>query len=99
MLRTPNTALPKITSQIKLYINPNKTTIFMDDTFVENINKFNNIEHDILVNAGKHRIKIALPKYQTFETEMSLLTRQKITIKTDLLPMSVSQTTPSNKPE
>jgi hypothetical protein len=53
----------------------------------------------MLVSAGKHRVKIALPGYQAFETEVSLLARQKITIKTDLLPTSVSQAGPSSKPE
>jgi len=38
-------------------------------------------------------------RYQAFETEVSLLAKQKITIKTDLLPTSVSQAGASAKPE
>ncbi len=51
------------------------------------------------MSAGKHRVKIALPGYQAFETEVSLLARQKITIKTDLQPVSVSQAATPSKPE
>jgi hypothetical protein len=51
----------------------------------------------MLVSPGKHLIKIALPGYQAFDTEVSLLPRQKITIKTDLLPGSISQAGPSIK--
>jgi hypothetical protein len=51
----------------------------------------------MLVSPGKHRIKIALPGYQAFDTEVSLLPHQKITIKTDLLPGSITQAGPSVK--
>jgi hypothetical protein len=53
----------------------------------------------MLVSTGKHRIKIALAGYQTFETDVSLLPRQKITIKTALLPGSITQAGSSIKQE
>jgi hypothetical protein len=99
MLRAPGAALPKVTSQIKLYVSPDRAAVFVDDAFVGNASEFSGIGHGMLVSAGKHRIKIALPGYQAFETEVSLLARQKITIKTDLLPASVSQAGASIKPE
>src|SRR5712691_8432880 len=49
------------------------------------------------VSPGKHRVKIALPGYQAFETEVNLLPRQKITIKTNLVPGSITQAGPSIK--
>ena len=99
MLRAPGTALPKVTSEIKLYVSPDRAAVFVDDAFVGNVSEFSGIGHGMLVSAGKHRIKIALPGYQAFETEVSLLARQKITIKTDLLPTSVSQAGAPTKPE
>ena len=99
MLRAPGAALPKVTSQIKLYVSPERAAVFVDDAFVGNVSEFSGIGHGMLVSAGKHRVKIALPGYRDFETEVSLLAHQKITIKTDLLPVSVSQAAPSSKPQ
>jgi len=99
MLRAPGTVLPKVTSQIKLYVSPERAAVFVDDAFVGNVSEFSGIGRGMLVSAGKHRIKIALPGYQAFETEVSLLARQKISIKTDLLPTSVSQAGAPTKPE
>ncbi len=99
MLRAPGAALPKVTSQIKLYVSPDRAAVFVDDAFVGNVSEFSGIGHGMLVSAGKHHVKIALPGYQSFETEVSLLARQKITIKTDLQPVSVSQAAAPSKPE
>src|SRR6267378_3202063 len=90
---------PKVTSQIKLYVSPDRAAVFVDDAFVGNVSEFSGLGHGMLVSAGKHRVKIALPGYQAFETEVSLLAKQKITIKTDLQPVSVSQAATPSKPE
>src|SRR5258708_4665748 len=99
MLKAPGTALPRVTSQIKLYVSPDRAAVFVDDAFVGNVSEFSGVGHGMLVSAGKHHVKIALPGYQAFETEVSLLAKQKITIKTDLLPTTVSQAGASPKPE
>src|SRR5712664_2358271 len=36
MLKAPGTALPRITSQIKLYISPDRAAVFVNDAFVGN---------------------------------------------------------------
>ena len=46
---------------------------------------------------GKHHIKVALPGYQAFDTDVDLLPNQKVTIKTDLAPGSITQAGPSIK--
>ncbi len=51
----------------------------------------------MLVSPGKHHLKIDLPGYQVFETDVNLLPKQKITIKTDLVPGSITQADPSIK--
>ena len=40
---------------------------------------------------GKHRIKVELPGYQTFETEVTLLVGQKSEVKTILVKGSIEQ--------
>jgi hypothetical protein len=50
-----------------------------------------------LISPGKHQIKVALPGYQTFETEVSLLAGQKSELKTELVKGSIEQATPDIK--
>jgi hypothetical protein len=97
MLRDPHSHFPKVTSQIKLQVTPERAAVFVDDAFVGSVNEFMGAGHAMLVSPGKHRIKIALPGYQAFETEVELLARQKITIKTDLLAGSITQAGPAIK--
>jgi hypothetical protein len=46
------------------------------------------------ISPGKHRIKIELPGYRTFETEVNLLAGQKSEIKTELVKGSIEQAGP-----
>ncbi len=88
MLKDPRARYSKVTSQIKLHVTPERAAVFVDDAFAGTVGEFSG---GMLVSPGKHRIKIALPGYQGFDTEVSLLPRQKITIKTALLPGSIAQ--------
>src|SRR5712691_663896 len=97
MLKDPRTKFPKVTSQIKLQVTPDRAAVFVDEAFVGSVSEFSGVGNGMLVSPGKHRIKIALPGYQAFDTEVSLLPRQKITIKTDLLQGSITQAGPSIK--
>lgn len=97
MLKDPQAHFSRVTAQIKLHVTPERAAVFVDDAFVGSVNEFTGVGHGMLVSPGKHRIKIALPGYQAFDTEVSLLPRQKITIKTDLLPGSITQAGPSIK--
>jgi hypothetical protein len=45
----------------------------------------------MLIPPGKHRVKIELPGYRTFETEVNLLAGQKSEVKTDLIKGSIEQ--------
>ena len=97
MLKDPQAHFSKVTAEIKLHVTPERAAVFVDDAFVGSVNEFTGVGHGMLVSPGKHRLKIALPGYQAFDTEVSLLPRQKITIKTDLLPGSITQAGPSIK--
>jgi hypothetical protein len=39
----------------------------------------------MLVAPGTHKIKVALPGYQSFETEINAQPNQKVEVKTDLM--------------
>jgi PEGA domain len=97
MLKDPLSQLPKVTAEIKLQVTPERAAVFVDEAFAGSVNEFMGAGHAMLVSPGKHRIKIALPGYQAFDTEVDLLPHQKITIKTDLLPGSITQAGPSIK--
>ena len=45
----------------------------------------------LLISPGKHRVKVELPGYRTFETEVTLLAGQKSEVKTELVKGSVEQ--------
>lgn len=97
MLKDPQAHFPKVTAQIKLQVTPERAAVFVDEAFVGSVSEFTGMGRGMLVSPGEHRIKIALPGYQAFDTEVNLLARQKITIKTDLLPGSITQAGPSVK--
>jgi hypothetical protein len=98
MLKDPRAHFSQVTSQIKLQVTPERAAVFVDDAFAGSVREFSGAGHGMLVSPGKHRIKIALPGYQAFDTEVNLLARQKITLKTDLVPGSITQAGPSIKP-
>ncbi len=81
MQKDPRAQFPTITSQLKLQVTPARAAVFLDDGFVGTVHEFSGVGRGMLVSPGKHRVKIALPGYQAFETEVNLLPRQKITIK------------------
>jgi hypothetical protein len=85
---------PKVTAKLKLEVTPDRAAVFLDDMFVGHVQEFHGLARSMLVSPGKHRIKIALPGYQTFETEINLLPRQKFTIKTELVKGSITQADP-----
>jgi len=45
----------------------------------------------LLISPGKHHVKVELPGYRTFETEVTLLAGQKSEVKTELVKGSVEQ--------
>jgi PEGA domain-containing protein len=98
MVKDPRARFPKVTSQIKLQVTPQRAAVFVDDAFAGSVSEFTGTGRAMLVSPGKHRIKIALAGYQEFDTEVNLLAKQKITIKTDLSPGSITQAGPSVKP-
>ena len=92
MEREPRTQYPSANAAIlKLNITPERAAVFVDGGYIGHASDFGGVFHSMLVIPGKHRIKIELPGYQTFETEINLLARQKSEVKTELVRGSIEQ--------
>ncbi len=82
---------PSKIATLKLTVHPNRAAVFLDDRYVGHVGEYGGKFHSMLIAAGKHRIKIELPGYRTFETEVNLLAGQKSEVKTDLVMGSIEQ--------
>jgi len=94
MERDPRFQYPAVFAKIKLKVTPDRAAVFLDDAFVGHVREFSGAGRKMLLSPGKHRIKIALAGYRTFETEVNLLPRQKFTLKTDLATGSITEAGP-----
>jgi hypothetical protein len=94
---SPRATSPDITATLKLDVEPGRAAVFLDDKFVGHASEFGGTLHSMLISPGKHRIKIELPGYQTFETEVNLLAKQKSEVKTELVKGSIEQAGPEIK--
>jgi hypothetical protein len=99
MERDPRVQFPNVTSEVKLQVTPDRAAVFLDGGFVGNVREFNGVGRAMLLSPGKHRIKIALPGYQTFETEINLLPKQKFKIETELVKGSITEADPTMRKE
>ena len=77
--------LPDVTATVKIAVNPSRAAVFLDGLFVGHVGEFEGMGRGMLVAPGTHQIRIALPGYQTFETDINPLANQKVEIKTDLV--------------
>jgi len=80
-----NVTLPRITAEIKLDVKPNRAAVFVDGIFIGHVAEFTGIGKALLVEPGKRKIRISLPGYHPFETDIELVANQKSTIKTELV--------------
>ena len=85
---------PTVTSTLKLDVQPKRAAVFLDDKFIGHAGEFGGTFHAMVMSPGKHRIKVELPGYQTFETEVNLLVGQRSEVKTELVKGSIEQADP-----
>jgi hypothetical protein len=85
MVKAPTGPLPDVPATVKIAVNPSRAAVFLDGLFVGHVGEFEGLGRGMLVAPGTHRIKIALPGYQTFETDINPIADQKVEIKTDLV--------------
>lgn len=91
MKLSPRATAPDVTATLKLKVQPDRAAVFLDDKFVGHAGEFGGAFRSMLISPGKHRIKVELPGYQTFETEVNLLAGQKSEVKTELVKGSIEQ--------
>ena len=71
----------------------------MSTDTVGHVGEFEGAGRGMLVAPGAHRIKVALPGYQTFETEINALANQKVEVKTELVKGDAAMADPMLKPD
>ena len=94
MEKDTRVALPRVTAEIKLDVKPDRAAVFVDGVFVGHVAEFQGVGKALLVAPGKHAIKISLPGYQTFETDIDLVANQKSTVKTEMPKGGPAEGTP-----
>jgi hypothetical protein len=94
MEKDTRVVLPKVTAEIKLEVKPNRAAVLVDGVFVGHIAEFEGPGKALLVAPGKHKIKISLPGYHDFETDIDLVANQKSTIKTEMVTGGPAEGTP-----
>jgi hypothetical protein len=87
----PGAKTPDVTSELKVSVQPKRAAVFLDGNYVGHASELGGKFHSLLVSPGKHMIKIELPGYRTFETEVNVLAGQKSEVKTELLKGSIEQ--------
>src|SRR5262245_6683696 len=81
-------------AELKLNVKPDRAAVFVDDSYIGHAADFGGAFHSMLLSPGKHRVKVELPGYRTFETEVNLLPSQKSKVETDLVAGSILQAGP-----
>lgn len=90
----PSATVPEVTATLKLKIKPERAAVFLDGKFVGHAGDFGGAFKSMKISPGKHRVRVELPAYRTFETEVNLLANQESEIKTELVKGSIEQNTP-----
>jgi hypothetical protein len=93
---SPRAVTPDVTATLKLNVEPGRAAVFLDGQYVGHASELGGLR-SMLISPGKHRIKVGLPGYRTFETEVNLLAGQKTEVKTELVKGSIQQASPEIK--
>ena len=81
-------------AEVKINVNPSRAAVFLDGRFVGHAGELGGLGRALQVVPGTHRIRIALPGYTTFQTDINPLSKQKVEVKTDLVKSAVPETEP-----
>jgi hypothetical protein len=96
MEKAPTGPLPAVMATLKISVNPSRAAVFLDGLFVGHVGEFKGVGRGLLVAPGKHQVKIALPGYLAFETDVNPLANQSVEIKTDLVKDSAAAAEPAS---
>lgn len=95
MTKSPRAQLPDLTGEIKLKVTPERAAVILDGAFAGTVREFSGIGRAMLVNPGKHHLKIDMPGYLQFNADVDLLPHQTITIRAKLVPQPNVQADPT----
>ena len=98
MAKDTRVQLPEITSEIKLDVNRIVPPFLWTAFLCGHVAEFGGIGRALLVAPGKRKVRITLPGYQNFETDIELVANQKSTIKTDLVKGGPAEGTALSNP-
>lgn len=87
----PGATTPDVTAELKISVQPKRAAVFLDGGYVGHASELGGHFHSLLVSPGKHHIKVELPGYRTFETDVDVLAGQKSEVKTELVKGSIQQ--------
>lgn len=94
LIKDTSLPMPTQTAELKISVKPGRAAVFIDNRFIGHADEFSGLGHGLLVTPDKHRVRIALPGYQTFETEVTVRPNQKLKIETELVKGSITQAGP-----
>jgi len=84
LVKDPKAQFPTVSAEVKLSIDPDRAAVFVDEQFAGHAHEFGGAGRAMLLSPGRHRIKVSLPGYQSFTTEIEVRANQKYDIKTQL---------------
>jgi len=84
LAKDPRAQYSAVTGEVKLSIDPDRAAVFVDDQFAGHAHEFGGAGRAMLLSPGHHQIKITLPGYKSFTTEIDVRANQKYDIKTQL---------------
>ncbi len=95
MQKAPTGKMPKEWAVVKIDVVPNRAAVFLDGRFVGHVGEFGGLGRSLEVAPGNHKIKITLPGYEPFETEINPQAKQKVAVSTKLLKSNAPLADPS----
>ena len=84
LTKDPRAQMPTVSGEVRLSIEPDRAAVFVDDQYAGHAHEFGGAGRAMLLSPGKHHIRITLPGYQSFDTEIEVRANQKYDIKTQL---------------
>src|SRR5690242_12518521 len=84
LAKDPRAQYPAVTAEVRLSIDPDRAAVFVDDQYAGHAHEFGGVGRAMLLSPGHHQIKVSLPGYKSFTTEIDVRANQKYDIKTQL---------------
>jgi hypothetical protein len=94
LIRETDLQSSQVTSEIRLEVKPDRAAVFLNGGYVGHVDEFNGPGQSMVVPSGSYDLKITLPGYLPFETQITLRPGQKFEVKTDLIPGSIRDAGP-----